>query len=176
VTPRDRLKKMARREHARLACRRRDPRYVTVLGRLVAARILTTNQDVPLHRQPIRVVDALWAGQIEPRILELLPALLIKKPSMFVDPKELPDDVARAVQQLKRGRVPDELRGIPGPDLARWLPRVGHRERWPSVAKIFRLQRDDIHLLQRLAADLRASETEVVRRGLRALASATYLE
>jgi hypothetical protein len=172
----DQLKTMAQRAQARAARRRRDVRYLTVLGRFVAARLLVTNQAVPRHRKPIWVTDALWAGEVEPRIIELLPALLIKKPSLFVDPNVLPEDVAKVVKLLRRGKVPEQLRGIPGPDLARWLPRVGHREHWPSLAKTFRLKRDDVRLLERLAADLHISEAEVVRRGVRALAGTTYLD
>ena len=79
-----------------------------------------------------------WAGEVEPRILELLPALLIKKPSFFEERTTLPDDLAQVVRALRRGEVPAEFRGIPGADLARWLPRLGGSGAAPSRLRCFR--------------------------------------
>jgi len=66
------------------------------------------------------------------------------------------------------------LRGIPGQDLARWLPRVGRRNKLPSRTVTFRLTPDDVRLLEALHHDLGISRTETVRRALRALAGETY--
>ncbi len=75
------LVERARARYAKIERQRRDPRYRRVLGRFVAAGLLNTNEQTVPQRGAIRVADALWAGEVEPRILELLPALLIKKPS-----------------------------------------------------------------------------------------------
>ena len=72
--------------------RRRDPRYQQVMGRFVAAGLLRTNESVPEHREPVDVRHVIWAGQVEPRLVELLPALIVKKPSLFIDPKDMPDE------------------------------------------------------------------------------------
>ena len=68
----------------------------------MAAGLLQTNEPVVRHREPLRVADVLWAGEVEPRLLELLPALLVKKPGLFVDARELPDDLDAAVRALRR--------------------------------------------------------------------------
>lgn len=165
------LRARAGKKAAALQQARRDPRYRRALGRFVAAGLLTTTADVKPVRAPISVEDALWAGGVEPRILELLPAAIIKRPSLFKDIRKLPPDIDAAVQALRKHRVPAELRGIPGAALQRWLPVVGHRGKLPSCLKSFRLQADDLELLERLSEKLGITQTEVLRRGLRRLAS-----
>ena len=169
MTRAEELRKRARRKLATLHRWRRDQRYVRTLGRFVSAGWLVTNQAVLRYKRPLRVADVLWAGKAEPRFLELLPALLVKRPSMFVDPHDLPDDLSRVVRRLRRNLVPETFRGIPGPDVYRWLPMVGHKDKLPARLKSFRLKPDDLRLLERLSKTNGISETEVIRRGLRAL-------
>ncbi len=163
------LRERARRKLAGLRRRRRDPRYQRTLKRFVDMGLITTNQELPGHDAPLHVDDVLWAGEAEPRFWEILPALLVKRPSVFVKPHRLPQDLDRVVRRLRRNLVPEDFRGIPGADIHRWVPRVGQKNKFPARAKSFRLKPDDIRLLERLANDLRISETDVIRRGLRAL-------
>jgi hypothetical protein len=100
---------------------RRDPRFSRVLGRLIQAGHLRTNFEVEPNETAIRVADALWAGEVEPRILELLPALLVNAPSLFEDAADTPDDLAEVVQSLCCGETPNDFRGIPGHDILRRL-------------------------------------------------------
>jgi hypothetical protein len=169
VIRRDELRERARRKMVGLRRRQRDPRYLRTLGRFVEAGLLTTNQAVLPHREPLRIADVLWAGQAEPRILELLPAVLVKRPSMLADPTDVPDDLRHVVRCLARNLVPPDFRGIPGADMYRWLPKVGRKGKLPARLKSFRLKPEDVHLLAHLARQLGISETDVVRRGLRAL-------
>ena len=171
----DALQLRAKRRLAQLERRRKDPRYQRVLGRLVSLGLLTTNEPVPKTRGAIKVADALWAAEIEPRIAELLPALLVRRPALFVDPRELPDDLAQVVAALRRNEVPPAFRDIPGERLHRWLGSVGRKAEAPSRLKAFRLQPNDLTLLARLRDELGITETAVLRRGLRALATATWL-
>ena len=166
-----RLKERARRRHASNVRRRRDPRYVRVLGRFVAAGLLSTSEAVPQHTEPISVAEALWAGELEPRILELLPALLVKTPAFFSDATALPEDLAYVVQVLRKSQDPQDFRGIPGRDVARWVPRIGRKNKLPSRLKSFRFTSDDTRLLARLSQELDTTETDVLRRGMRELAS-----
>jgi hypothetical protein len=94
---------------------------------------------------------------------------LVKRPSVFVDPDDLPDDLRRVVRRLRRNLVPENFRGIPGADVYRWLPKVGHKDTFPARLKSFRLKPDDLRLLEHLSQTLGISETGVIRRGLRAL-------
>ncbi len=168
MTPQD-LQRRAARKLRSIRSRRADPRYARVLGRLVAERLLTTNEAIEPHRDPIRVADALWVGQVEPRVIELLPALLVRHPSMFADPKSLPEDLAQVVRRLRRNLVPPSFRGIDGERLYRWLPEVGRTHKVPSRLKSFRFTEADLRILKALSVELQVSETEVLRRGLRAL-------
>lgn len=172
----DDLVERAQARYAKIQRQRRDPRYRRILGRFVAAGLLRTNDHTIPQRGAIRVTDALWAGEVEPRIWELLPALLIKKPSFFEDPGALPDDLAQIVRALRRAEVPPDFRGIPGPDLARWLPRLGRSGTVPSRLRCFRFSAEDCHLLSQLSRELQTTEVAVLRRSLRELGAALLKE
>jgi hypothetical protein len=94
---------------------------------------------------------------------------LVKRPSLFADPNDLPDDLRRVVRRLRRNLVPEDFREIPGADVYRWLPKLGHKDTFPARPKSFRLKPDDLRLLEHLSQTLGISETGVIRRGLRAL-------
>jgi len=166
------LVERAQARYAKIQRQRRDPRYRRVLGRFVAAGLLSTSEQTKPQRGPIRVKDALWAGEVEPRILELLPALLIKRPSFFEDPTQLPDDLADVVQSLRRAEIPTEFRGIAGADLARWLPRLGRSGAAPTRLRCFRLSAEESRLLSQLSREFDTTEVAVLRRALRELGAA----
>lgn len=170
------LVERARARHAKIQRQRRDPRYRRVLGRFVAAGLLSTSEPTKPHRGAIRVTDALWAGEVEPRILELVPALLIKKPSFFEDRAQLPQDLAEVVRLLRRAEIPTEFRGIPGADLARWLPRLGRSGSVPSRLRCFRFSAEESRLLSELSRALGTTEVAVLRRALRELGGAVLKE
>jgi hypothetical protein len=170
VTAISRLQARAKRRLAVLERRRRDPRYVRVMGRFVREGLLFTNRDVPENRRPVAVEDVLFAGELEPRLLELLPALIIKRPAMFRGVEALPPDLAEAVRALRHDAAPPDFRGIPGQDIHGWLRRVGRKGKVPARLKAFRLRPEDQRLLSELSQRLDLSETDVIRRGLRALA------
>lgn len=165
----------AKRRLAVLSRARNDPRFARVLGRYVAAGLMSTTMDVAPYREPIALQDVLWVARTEPRVLELLPALIVKRPSLFIDIRQLPADVAAAVRALRKNHQPPALRGIPGAALLRWLPAVGHEGKLPSQLKSFRFQHEDLELLQRLSAALGLTQTEVIRRGIRRLAASHLL-
>ncbi|HKO47630.1 MAG TPA: hypothetical protein VJV79_07900 [Polyangiaceae bacterium] len=166
----------ARARYAKIQRQRRDPRYRRVVGRLIGAGLLSTNDGTIPHRNAIGVADALWAGELEPRILELLPALLIKRPSLFEDATVLPDDLAHVVRALRRAEVPPDFRGISGADLARWLPRLGRSGTVPSRLRCFRFSADESRLLSQLGRELHTTEVAVLRRALRELGAAVLKE
>ena len=171
MTDRADIQARAKRRLAALARAWRDPRYKHVIGRLAAAKLLETNMDVEPNREPMHVEDALWVGRFEPRVLELLPALIVKRPSLFADLTGLPDDLEAVVRALRRNEEPPAFRGVAGADVQRWLPSVGHRGKLPSRLKSFRLQHADTALLTQLSERLGVNETEVLRRALRSLAA-----
>ena len=166
---REELQRRARRRLTRIERGRKDPRFLRVLGRFVDEGLLIVNDDVDPFRGRLAIDDVLFAAELEPRLLELLPALVVKRPGLFLEGSTLPEDLDRVVAELRRGRVPEAFRGIPGSDVQRWLARVGRRGKVPALLKSFRFTPEDLRLLEHLAAKLGLSQTDVIRRGLRAL-------
>jgi len=163
------VRKRARARAAELERLAHDPRYLRVIGRLVREGLLVANHEVPAFDGPFRLDEALFAGSVEPRVLELLPALILKQPSLLVHPLDVPADLLEVLKDLRSQRRPRPFRGIPGEDMERWLPRTGRKGKLPSRLKSFRFTAEDQRLLRSLADELELSETEVIRRGLRAL-------
>jgi hypothetical protein len=89
--------------------RRQDPRYLKIMGFLVAKGFLYTNEKIPLYPNAyINLKDALWAGRIvEPRILEVLPAAYERFKKHFSGDA---DTIAKFEQVIKRIRQKDNKR------------------------------------------------------------------
>ena len=122
TTDLEQLQKRAQLALERLEAARRDPRFLRVIGGLVGLGVLETNYAVPVHQGPLDLAEALWAGEYEPRVLELLPALLVRMPAAFTRTGEPPPvDLDAVVQALQRGAVPPDFRGTPGAKLRAWL-------------------------------------------------------
>jgi len=172
---RQELQARAARRLAVLKRKRRDPRYRRVLGRLTQAGLLSASEAFEPHRNALTISDVLWAGEVEPRVLEILPALVVKRPALFKSIGDLPPDLAEVVTALRRNEAAPDFRGLPGEAIARWVPLVGHRNKRPSQLRSFRLQADDVALLAELSTRLEISQTDAIRRGLRALAQQSML-
>lgn len=160
------IQKRAERKRKALERKKRDPRFRAVLGRLVHEGLLKTNTLAPT-RARATVEDALWAGEIEPRVLELLPAILARRPKLFLQAKALPDDLDLVVRDLRRGRAKREFRGVPPEKYAAWQEFV--RIRGPkqnAVTKTYRLQESDLALLETLKMKWGLNETAALRRAL----------
>jgi hypothetical protein len=164
------LQRKAQGKQKRLARLRRDPRYRASLGAFVHAKLLTTNVDIPAKKGPVALKDVLWAGRLEPRLLELLPAVMLKKPSM-IEHSSVPTDLDRVLDHLRRNETPPDFRGIPGEKLQEWVPRIGHKGKLPTQLKAFRFRKEDVDLLEEIAKERGLTETDVVRAGLRALST-----
>lgn len=156
------LRRKAIRKHKRISRLRRDVRYRAAIGAFVHAKLLTTNVDVEPEKGPVALKDVLWAGRVEPRLLELLPAVMIKKPSL-IEHATIPRDLEVVLEQLRRNEVPPDFRGIPGEKLLEWVPRVGHKGKLPTQLKAFRFRKEDVDLLEELAAGRGLTEADVVR-------------
>ena len=153
---------------------RRDPRYTETMGFLVAKGFLKTNQDLPLlPNQRILIVDAVWAGMnVEPRILEVLPAAILRLPRHFdLDPvrhEQLFATVERLKKQKQKGPL---LWGIPFEKLKTWayLPLKDRRMKdfgKKKVTKTFRLKPEVVRRLKQLAKRQNCTETEALERSL----------
>ena len=168
------LRERAQRRYGELEQKRNDPRYVRAIGTLIEAGLLTSNRDLPAPAKPPRLSDALFAGEVEPRVLELLPAIVIKLPELFRLPKALPDDLRQVVDAVRRGLELPDFRGVPASRYLPWIERTGRPGRGNAVMRSFRLTPRDLERLRILKQRLGAkSETEVLRRALKALESNT---
>jgi hypothetical protein len=166
------LQRKALRKQKKMTRLRRDPRYRAAIGAFVHAKLLSTNANIEPQKGPVALGDVLWAGKLEPRLLELLPAVIIKKPSLIqFDDRAVPRDLDEVLDHLRRNETPPEFRGIPGAKLQEWMPRIGHKGKLPTQLKAFRFRKEDIDLLEELAIERGITETDVVRAGLRVLAT-----
>jgi hypothetical protein len=147
-----------------------DERYQVVMGRLAAEGLDFALAPVPPSREPMSIEDALWAAGFEPKLAQALPALVLKRPSLFEDARDLPDELALAVQGLKRGQ-PAQFLGQRSAALRGWVEKLERGQRGATRLKAFRFTEADQRLIQELADELSLSETDVVRHALRVLAA-----
>jgi hypothetical protein len=148
----------------------RDERYQPVMGRLAAEGLDFALSPVPPSREPIAVEDALWAAEFEPRLAQALPALVLKRRSMFESVRSLPKELAAAVSGLKEGQ-PVGFLGQRGAVQKGWLDKLERGSRGATRLKAFRFTAGDEATIKELADELSLSETDVVRHALRVLAA-----
>ncbi len=145
-----------------------DPTELEVLGRLALEGLLLGDEPAVPWREPVKLDDVLAVAAGEPELMQALPALVWKRPSVFVSVRNLPGDLAEAVERLKHG-TPAEFRGH-GPAAVRsWVKKLDRKLKRASVLKSFRFTEADRALLLGLCDDFGLSETDVVRHALRVL-------
>ncbi len=145
---------------------RLDIRYKNTMGFLVAKGLLYTNQNItPLPNARLKIKDVIWAGeQIEPRILEVLPAAICRFTKHFEknEDKELLAVIAAIKKRQEDG--PD-FRGIPYKKLTTWLNLNLKDKRTKTVnekriPKNFRLKPETTIKLRKLAEINKTTETD----------------
>jgi len=145
-----------------------DPTDLEVMGRLAVEGLFLGPEPAAPSREPVKLQDVLALAQREPELTEALPALVWKRPSVFVSTRSLPGDLAEAVEKLKHGGAP-EFRGHAGAAVRAWVKKLDRKLKKASVLKSFRFTEADRELLLGLCDDLGLSETDVVRHALRVL-------
>ena len=162
----------ARESAAKARLERALPRFQRVIGKLLGAGILVSSEPVPPYRGCIKISDYLWAAELEPRLFELLPALVLKCPGYFSDLKRCPSELRHLVRAIRRGEAEVPFHGVPKDGYLKWITRVGRRDKEPTSLKSFRLTQQDLRTLRSLQ-ELGYSEVGAVRLGLQlALAQA----
>lgn len=164
------LQKKAQKRQQELGKLKKDLRYQKVIGRFVYEKLLV-NPDILPRRNLITVEDALWAGNIEPRILELLPAVLLKHPKIFLITKPLPQDLKQVLQEIKKGKAKIPFRGIEADRYESWVKRIGRKEKYPTLLKTYRFNQEDLKILYELKNKWRIPEISVIRKALKAVLS-----
>jgi hypothetical protein len=167
---RDELLKKIKVKAKHDARKRQDPRFKRTMGFLVAKGFLQTNFEVQkLPNQRLLIEDAIWAGKnVEPRILEVLPAAVLRLEKHFDLNAEKHKGLARVVNQLREGIVEgDEFFEIPFKKLKAWvnLPLPDGRTKVQSEKKLmktFRLSPKAVATLEQAALRAGRSITEVL--------------
>ena len=153
---------------------RRDLRFLTTMGFLVAKGLLRTNQDIPLlPNARIRIDDAIWAGvNVEPRILEVLPAAVLRLQRHFDLDLGRHPDLADVVARLKRGeKEGPEFLGVAYGKLKVWVDyplRDGRMKQVleKKITKTYRLKPEVVAGLKRMSKEQGCSETEALERAV----------
>lgn len=162
----DKIRKRAEQDEKN----RRDPRFIDTMGFLVAKGLLRTNMPLVLSpNKRLRVDDAIWAGQhVEPRILEVLPAAVLRLERHFDLDADKHKDLARTVARLRaREEDGEAFLGIPYPKLKVWaeMPLPDRRVKpagEKKVVKTFRLHPRTVEHLQKMAQERQSTETAVL--------------
>lgn len=145
--------------------------YRLVVGHLAAKRLLLLNGKLPRPTRKMRVADALWVGKrIEPRVLEVLPAAILRFPSIFIDLDTMPKDLRELLQSITTGApVADQWRGVDVKRINFWLNSplkdgrsVPFKER--RLVRSFRLSPNTIKKIEEIALSQGISHSEVVDR------------
>ena len=152
---------------------RNDFRFLDTMGLLVAKGMLGYNRPILLKpNAKLFVIDAIWAGKnVEPRILEVLPAMFVRLKRHFII-SERPNgdelELLCAAESLKLG-LKDSVTfiGIPYKKLSPWmeLPLLDgrtcvHSEK--KQLKAFRLHPLTIEILRKKAKATQKSEAEII--------------
>lgn len=148
-----------------------DPRYIKVLESFVYAKLLDSNV-VSAKNNYISLDDVLFAGLVEPRIFELLPAVLIKKPNLIRQKNNPPEDLVQVIKNIKRKKSAEPFRGIPAEKYLYWLDKVGRKGKTPSIRKTFRFDDRMLNILEKCKEKFGKNESAIIRIGLESLLSA----
>lgn len=142
-----------------------DERYKKVMGRLVYEQVLRV-PTVQEASAPVSLEAALWVGEFEPVVLELLPSLLVLRPEMFAKPLVLPEDLKEVIGNLKRGKSISSFRGVSSDQIQQWMRLLPGASSSYSVMRSYRWTPSDLRLLSGIQAQLQCTETEVLRKAI----------
>ncbi len=100
---------------------RQQPAYQKTIAWLHYLGLLRHNKILP-ERHHVQLSEVLESAILEPRILELLPAIMIKIPEVFqFERNEIPKDLLNVMKHLEKGKNPPDFRGIPAQKYSQWL-------------------------------------------------------
>jgi len=150
--------------------RRLDPRYLKIIGFLVAKGFLHTNTKILLNPNGhINLDDAIWAGRfVEPRILEVLPAAYERFKKHFSGDPDTVENLEQIIDCVKqKGNQEIAFYGISIDKISPWFfirLRDGRSKSLDErkVSKSFRFKPQTVNILKRLKAQTGRSETEIL--------------
>ncbi len=99
----------------------KKPYFVQTIAWFCYLGLLRHNTIMP-HRYHPHLVDVLKAAEIEPRILELLPAIMTVIPdALTFNKQDVPRDLAKVLDDIQKRRKCGSFRGIPPQKYCHWL-------------------------------------------------------
>lgn len=149
---------------------RKDPRYIRTMALLTAKGFLLANTKFPhIPNIRIQINDAIWAGRkLEPRILEVLPAAVLRMAKHFDFDPVCHYELAKTLRDLKKKRKDgNEFEGVPYRKLKVWVDfelkdgRV-KTQKEKRVLKTYRLKPETIEKLERLGRKSNKNITAVI--------------
>lgn len=150
--------------------RRQDPRYLKIMGFLVAKGFLHTNKMIPLNpNEHMNLEDAVWAGRfVEPRILEVLPAAYERFKKHFtgdLDTVEKLEQIIDCIQQQDCHEI--DFYGMSIEKIKPWFfIRLRDGRSKPldrrKVSKSYRFKPETIKILKNIKDRTGRSETEIL--------------
>ncbi|MCB0393146.1 MAG: hypothetical protein KDD25_01225 [Bdellovibrionales bacterium] len=161
----EKVKRAAERDKVK----RRDPRFLRAMAFLTRKGILRANRDYQQwYFGKLHLKDALWAGKnLEPRILEVLPAIAVRLPKEVVY-TDAPPAFLKAIEALKSNQLegPDFL-GVPFEKYKTWLNlKLADGRTKPvnqhKIMRSFRLSPDAIRKIEEKMKELNLSGAEVI--------------
>ena len=152
--------------------RRQDPRYLKIMGFLVAKGFLYTNEKIPLNPNAyINLKDALWAGSlVEPRILEVLPAAYERFKKHFSGDADIIAKFEHVIKRIRqKDNQPIEFYGISIEKISPWFFIQLNDRRSKSidkrkVSKTFRFKPETVEILKNLKEQTGRSESEILEK------------
>jgi hypothetical protein len=123
------------------------------------------------HGARITFEDAYFAGDLEPRVFEVLPALAYRRPKAFLDPWNMPRDLKELLEKIRLGLQLTTFHGIDPKNYMVWVKRLKRtNSKESAIRKDFRFSKEDVALLRALQNKFQLrSQTEVIRKAIRAL-------
>jgi len=160
------IKRLAQRDKKH----RLDPRYLKVMGFLVAKGFLHTNNKILLNPNGhITLRDAIWAGRVvEPRILEVLPAAYERFKKHFSGDANTVEKLEQIIDCIKQKEIRKiDFYGISLDKIRPWFfirLRDGRSKSLDErkVSKSFRFKPETVDILKRLKAQTGQSETDIL--------------
>ena len=104
---------------------RADKRYHKVLGFFVAKKLLVATNINPQPSIKLDIRDVLWVAEnIEPRVLEVLPAAILHFPKTFLHLDQLPKELSDTIESIKKGKKDgQDFQGIAYSKMLHWAKK-----------------------------------------------------
>lgn len=139
---------------------REDPRFKKTIALLKAKGLLDTNLPIAAATgMKLQFRDALWAGKnVEPRILEVLPAVIMHYRRNFLGADQMPEVLEQVIKAIQANSdTGPAFEGVPFEKMKLWAnTKLRDRRTKPvneqKVAKYLKLQMKHINKLRNLVA------------------------